>query len=105
MKQYEKNLKYLIALSKAGSKMIHQNQAELTEDDLRFLSAKGLISLKPAGDNEFWIVLEPAGITYFSDQKSARENFIKDKLITFVSGFVSGVLVTVVATWIIQALL
>ena len=105
MKQYERELKKLIELSKGGCKPVHQRTSGLSEDQLRFLSAKGLISLKPAGDNEFFILLTPAGLTHFSNKSEKREDFIKEHIVSFLSGFVSGVLVTVAAAWIVQTLL
>nr|WP_325302265.1 hypothetical protein [uncultured Dysosmobacter sp.] len=104
MKKYERQLKELITLSEGGCEPVHQTQTDISEADLRFLRAKDLITLHPAGDGEFYIVVAPDGLAYFSNKRDARAFFVKDKVITFVSGFVSGVLVTVVAAWIIQTM-
>jgi len=105
MKKYERNLKKLISLSNGGCDLVPQETAGLTEEELRFLSAKGFVELNPAGDNLFWIWIEPSGLAYFSNKEEARSQFIKTNMVNFFSGFVSGVLVTVTAAWIIQTVL
>ena len=105
MKKYEQDLKRIIELSDGGCEPVHQEMTEMTEAQLRFLAAKGFLSLEAAGDNKFWVVVEPAGLAYFSDKGEAKEAFIKEHLASFLSGFFSGVLVTVVAAWIIQTVL
>lgn len=104
MKQYERDLKKLIEMSEGGCYPVHQSQTGMSEADLRFLAAKGFVSLHPAGNDEFWLVVEPSGLAHFSNKSEAREAFAKDKIVTFLSGFASGVLVTIVATWIIQTM-
>lgn len=105
MKEYEKQLEQLISLSNNGCDPVDQAVSGMNEGQLRFLSAKGLIALTPAGDDEFWITIEPAGLAHFSNKSEKREGFIKEHLVGFLSGFVSGVLTTVLATWLIQLLL
>ena len=105
MKKYEKDLQKLIKLSQGGCEPIHQTDCGMEEKQLRFLAAKGFVSLRPAGNNEFWIVLNPAGLSHFSDKDEAREAFIKEHVAGFLSGFASGVLVTVAANWLIQSVL
>ena len=105
MKKYEQNLQKLISLSKGGCRPVHQDTSGMSEETLRFLSAKGLISLRPAGDNKFFIIITPAGLSHFSDKSEKREQFIKEHIVSFLSGFISGVLVTVVAALIIQSVL
>lgn len=105
MKEYERNLKKIILLSKGGCEPVHQEESKLSEADLRFLSAKGFLVLTPGGDNQFWMEVTPSGLSYFSDKADAKEKFVKEHIINFLSGFVSGILVTVLATWLIGALL
>lgn len=105
MKKYEHDLKKLIDLSEGGCELVHQEQTGLSEAELRFLAAKGFLRLHPAGDDEFWVIMEPTGLSHFSDKSEARESFFKEHLASFLTGFISGVLVTVVATWIIQTVL
>ena len=105
MKKYEKDLKKLIDISHSGCKPVHQDTSGMCEEQLRFISAKGLVSLLPAGDNKFVVILEPAGLAYFSNKSEKLEDFIKEHIASFLSGFVSGVLATVSATWIIQTVL
>lgn len=105
MKKYEREIKRLIELTNGGCEPVHQKITGLTEDELRFLAAKKLLRLQPAGDNMYFVTVEPAGLTYFSDKREATGDFIKEHIATFLSGFFSGVLVTVIASWIVQAVL
>lgn len=52
----------------------------MTEAQLRFLAAKGLISLIPAGDNEFYAAIEPAGLAYFSNKEDNPEGKMLEQL-------------------------
>lgn len=101
MKQFEKSLIVLIAKTEECN-LIPEKCAGVSRSDIRLLSAKGLIKLTPAGDNEFIVSVEPGGVSYFADKAARRENFIKEHLVNFISGFVSGVLVTAVGAWLIQ---
>ena len=105
MKRYEKDLKRLQALTKNGSEPTDQESANLDDKAARLLSAMGFIDLIPAGDNEFWITLTDDGVTYFIDKANARADFVKNHLANFVVGFLSGVLATVAAALIRQAVL
>ena len=100
MKRYEKNLKRLQALTKNGSEPADLNEAGLDEPSAYLLKSLGL-----AGDNEFWITLTDDGVTYFIDKANARADFVKNHLANFVVGFLSGVLATVAAALIRQAVL
>lgn len=104
MKGYEKDLRRLIHLSNGGCTPVMQGDTDMTEEQLRFLAAKGFISLGPAGDDEYWITIEPSGLVHLSDKSERREHFIKEHLVSFFSGFCSGVLVTLVSAWLIQLL-
>lgn len=106
MKKYEKDLVRLLKLTKNGTKPIHQNASGLNEEQLRFLSAKELIQLQPAGDNLFLVQMKPAGLTHFEDKRERRADFIKSYfasyLTTFLAGLTSGVLLTLLTTkWIL----
>ncbi len=104
MKQYEKNLKKLISVCGGGSRIVRAPSTGISDSELRFLSAKGLISLSPAGNNAFYIRLEKPGLTYFSDKQEARSAFLREHLFTFLggvlSGFISGVLVTLATQYL-----
>lgn len=102
MKSYEKDLRRLIHLSNGGCTPVMQEDTNMTEEQLMFLAAKGFISLGPAGDDEYWITVDPPGLVHFSNKIEKRENFVKEHLATFLVGFVSGVLVTVVSNWLLQ---
>ena len=94
MKQFEKSLSVLISKTEECN-LIPEKCTGVPRSDVRLLSAKGLIKLSPAGNNELYISVEPSGASYFADKSARREAFIKEHVVNFVSGFVSGVLVTV----------
>lgn len=79
MEKFERDLNEIIELSNNGCDPVHQSQTNLTEADIRFLSAKGLISMQPAGDDLFYMILKPEGITYFSDQKELHKKEQQEK--------------------------
>lgn len=54
MKDFEKDLKKIIDKTEGGVFPVHQNESGLSEDQLRSLSAKNMIKLKPAGNNQFF---------------------------------------------------
>lgn len=105
MKIYEKNLKTLLKLWQNENDCLLASNLPLSKNDLDFLNAKELIKLKPAGDNQFNVIVQPQGLTYFEDKKQRRNQYIADHIFRFTGGFVSGVLTTVLATWIIQSML
>lgn len=102
MKKYEKNLLKILEQTKNGTKPIHQKASDLSTEQLKFLSAKGLIRLHAAGDNLFFISVEPAGLTYFEDKKEKRADFLKTYFASyaasFLAGLTSGVLLTLLTT-------
>lgn len=102
MKKYEKDLVHLLKLTQNGTKPTHQKTSGLSAEQLKFLSAKGLIRLQAAGDNLFFILIEHAGITYFEDKKANRNNFLKSYfatyVATFLAGLTSGILLTILTT-------
>jgi len=101
MKKYESDLKKLIEASNGGCDLVHQADAAAGEAGLRFLSAKSLISLLPAGDGEFWIRIEHPGLVYFDDKRERRITWFTEHFLHFVGGFASGILVTVAAQFLI----
>ena len=105
MRKFEKQLKKLIDLTDNGCIFVHQTKTGIDEATLRLLDAKDFISLEPAGDNEFWIVMQDKGLTYFSDKAEKKADFVKEHIVSFLSGFVSGAMATIIAAWIIQAVL
>ena len=98
MKKYERHLKDLISKSDGGCKFVFGPDSGLSEAEMRFLSAKGFVSLFPAGDGDLFIRLDECGLTYFSDKQEALTAFLREHLFSFISGvlsgFVSGVLLT-----------
>lgn len=83
MKAYEKQLEKLIALSNGGENLVRQGLTGMDEKSLRFLAAKGLISLESAGNNAFNIRVEHAGLTYFDDRSIRLKQFLLDNIIGF----------------------
>ena len=98
MKKYEQHLKKLISKSNGGCDLVFGPDSGLSEADIRFLSAKGLIALISAGNDEFYIRVDDVGLTYFSDKQEALMTFLREYLFSFIggvlSGFISGVLLT-----------
>ena len=83
MKTYEKQLEKLIALSDGGKDLVRQGLTGMDEKSLRFLAAKGVISLVPAGNNTFQIRVEHAGLTYFDNRSIRIRRFLWDNAIAF----------------------
>ena len=104
MRNYEKNLKTILHKTDNGNILVINKDFIIPVKDLHFLSAKGLIQLKPCGDNSFFVIPTSCGITYFSDKHDARINFIKENVFKFSAGFVSGVLTTICAALLLRVL-
>ena len=100
MKKFERALKIIHRYDAEGYAGVFQGVDGLTESDLRFLSAKNLVKLSPAGDNELFAELTSKGRTYFSDKKERALRSVKDRLV----GFVIGVAATVAADLLIRFL-
>lgn len=104
MKDFEANLKLIQDFLSLNEMLLTSEIPALKEYDYKVLSAMGLISLHPAGDNEQYITLTDKGHTYFYNKKQSRNDFIKDNLFRFISGFVCGVLTTVISAWLLGQL-
>lgn len=102
MKLFEQNMKLLIEKSNYGCDPVFCEDGLLSEAELRMLSAKKLISMEPAGDGQFYIVVEPSGLTYFDDKRKEKLDFWKNHVVKFFSGFVSGILVGVITTLLVS---
>lgn len=100
MKPYEKSLKKLLTLSNGGCDPVLCVPENISERDARFLAAKDLIELEPAGDDEFWAIIEPAGLTYFEDKKEEWRKSVTSTAIKYILVFASGVLATIVANYL-----
>ena len=95
-------MKLLIEKSNYGCDPVFCGDGLLSEAELRMLSAKKLISMEPAGDGQFYIVVEPSGLTYFDDKRKEKLDFWKNHVVKFFSGFVSGILVGVITTLLVS---
>lgn len=104
MKSYECALKKLIDFSNSHPEMVFCDSIDksISFGDLKFLKAKGLIKLKSSGDNGYYAAVSESGITYFSDKHDKNVSFIKEHFFKFISGFASGILVTVVSFLLLQ---
>lgn len=100
MKKFEKDLKVVIALNTGDNCGVYQDTNGLSESDLRFLKAMGLVKLHEGGDNEVYATLTDKGLTYFQDKRERTVHVWKERLI----GFASGVGATVVADLILRYL-
>ena len=73
---------------------------------LEYWIAKGCLDVSRAwGGKILSISVTPKGFTYFDDKREARAAFWRERCVNFIGGFVSGVLTTLCATWLIQRLL
>lgn len=102
IQKFEKDLKYLLDFAKTKNEIIFCPESILSESDFRFLAAKSLIDLHPAGDDAFYATISKEGLVYFQNKHDRRIDFLKEHLVAFLLGFASGVLSTIVATYIIH---
>ena len=101
MKPFEKNL--LVIQSVYNSSMIFTKEAfNLSDNELTYLSAKGLIELRPFYDNKIRILLTNYGITYFDDKKDANKAFVLHWTINFGVAVMSAVFGSVLTLFIQQ---
>ncbi len=106
MKRFEKCLK--IVLDRYSSDAIPlycPSCPEIDEQEFRLISAKGLITLLPNGDDTFYAEPTADGITYFHRKREDSRLFWREHIVNFVGGFVSGVLTTILASILLQRLL
>lgn len=94
MRKFEKQLKLILAISQNGSDPIHQSQLSCSEGDLRYLSARKLLELSPAGDDQYYIFPTEDGIIYFDKKREDRVAFWKDLFSRFSVGVATGVVST-----------
>lgn len=92
----------LIEKSNGGCDPVFCGNGLISEKDLRYLKSRNLIRMEPAGDNEFFAIVSDDGISYFSSKQERRVARITEHFLHFAGGFISGVLVTVVAQLLIH---
>lgn len=71
---------------------------------LKLLSAKNLVNIMYSDGQPYALSLTEEGSTYFYNKKRKRIEFLKDFFSRFITGFVSGVLVSVVGGLLLQKL-
>lgn len=101
MKKIERDLKIIHKYDAEGHVGVFQGVDGLSESDLKFLSAKGLVKLQAAGDNELFAELTAKGRTYFSDKQEHAAKSLKDRML----GFAFGVLTAAVGAWLAGSIL
>lgn len=77
VKKYEEDLRKVIRKVDEGFTGIYEGVDGITGDDLRFLAAKGLVKLEPAGDGEVFAAPTAKGLTYFSDREDQLDEQVK----------------------------
>lgn len=106
MKSFEKQFKSVLSKYQTDCLPVFcPSLPEISESEFCFLEAYGLLSLTPAGDDDFYAEPTKEGLTYFVSKKENRRKFWKEHLVNFIGGFLSGVLTTVLAAVIVQTLL
>lgn len=89
MKQFEHDLKTIESKCVPGAIVLAESLS-IPEDRLRFLSALGLVELRPAWDNLHQIALTDAGVTYFYRKSESRKNIIASWTINFAVAVLSA---------------
>lgn len=106
MKRYEKCLKSVLDLYNVDCIPVYcPSIPGISEAEFRFLAAKGLVELRSGGDDTFYARPTPRGLTYFDDKREGSCRFWKEHIVSFIGGFVSGVLTTALGAVIAQWLL
>lgn len=93
MTKYEKQLKQLIELTPEEVNFVETPIDGISEKDLRFLSAKGLVTRRRLGGNTMSVSVTDKGLSYFSDKHSDSRTAV----VSFVLGIVSTL--TAQALW------
>lgn len=88
MNSYRKTLKSITVALDRGEFLFFPNE-RFSDEHVRFLDAKGLIHLKPYGDDMFYITLDDSGRTFFYDRRMIWINRL--------CGFIAGILTAVIA--------
>lgn len=71
MKQFEKNLKLIQSSLNNLTRSVNRSELNMSDNDIYFLKAKGLIETQKDYDNDYRIKVTDIGITYFADKKDA----------------------------------
>ena len=98
MQKFEKNL---LKIQLCDKSPLTDADLDISLKELKLLKALSLIQFKSYYDNQIRIILTDKGIAYFHDKREKRLSFWKEHFVNFLSGFISGVVVTLVSTWLI----
>ena len=102
MQKFEKNLRKIQLCDKTP---LTDVDLDIPHKELDFLKALELSQFQRYYDNQIRIILTDKGMTYFHDKREKRLSFWKEHFINFLSGFISGVAVTLASTWLITILI
>nr|WP_315021761.1 hypothetical protein [uncultured Aminipila sp.] len=100
MKKFEKQLKAIQSEIISNDGIAFAPKLKINDYDLRFLAAKNLISLKPAGNNEFYITLDAQGFTYFDDKNNALKSVFINWTINFSVALFSAIFGSIVTLFL-----
>lgn len=103
MKKFEKQLK-LIQSEIAQNEIVLTGDLDINDYDLNYLVAKKLIMMEPAGDNQFYVLLDDLGFTYFDDKKEQIKSAFLHWSISIVVAVISAVFGSVITLVIQHAL-
>lgn len=86
MNDFEKTLTLIIKKSEWGTITVTMNDIGVPESAVRRLTAKELVKIQPAADDDFFIVLTDKGINYFDEKREKLINSIRSRSLDFVLG-------------------
>lgn len=100
MKNYEKNLRGLIARDAENGVLEIVPNEHLSEADARELKALGLADIAPAGDNMLYVRLTDEGRVYFFRKAESMKSVWRDRLISYVLGVLTPLTVWAIQLWL-----
>lgn len=77
MNDFEKTLTLIIKKSEWGTIPVTMNEIGVPESAVRRLTAKELVKIQPAADDDFFIVLTNKGINYFDEKREKLINSMR----------------------------
>ena len=108
MKEYEKNLKVILDVYKTTTfRMFSSNGLNITQTQLGYLAAKGLITIEQHDGNscDYRIIVEDKALTYFDDKAGrVKELLAKSILLPTIVAFITTVLTNYIVPMLPQIL-
>ncbi|MGN1167186.1 MAG: hypothetical protein ACI4S2_12535 [Lachnospiraceae bacterium] len=90
MKQFEKNLKLIQSNIQNLTRSVNKSKLNISDDEIYFLKAKGLIETSRDYENDLRIMLSDSGITYFDDKRESRIKMLISWSINFAVAVLSA---------------